>query len=625
MNPERIARFYQRFAQLLPSLPKYLGLRWHPFWQAVFGYWQVLEQSTDPTQRRQAYMALRTLLHDEYPELLELLSAQVSTLAASVMITGNVTESWTGANIFLNRSMAPAAPKPAPLVTRYTDITCPQRVWIGERRLPVVVGLTLRPARDSDAPPAAMQLTTDLPVEVRITAPNFAVLGPQARPLVVLPDQDSEPVVFYLQPQASGFTHISLDFVQGGRPLPTVLWAVEITREQVSPTTIRLSQLLEIEPAAPRPDLLLYVADDMHDGRPHLRMTLYEDGAEQGLGFAPLPLPGSLAGFMQRLYDSLAEWTDAAAGGPLFAGSNGIATLPKAVRQAGEQLWWELFPDDFKRHYAEKRQAWQGKTLLLVSDEPHIPWELVWPYAAGEWQDDQPWCLSLNLMRWLRRGEHVSGCRSPSLALTLNALACVAPISANLPSAQREQAFLHQWMMDHGVRDASPHQCSLGDVRGLAEAGGYDWLHVAAHGLPADPAAGVEQAGAILLDAGDPLTSDCFLGNGPQTHIAARRPGFFLNACHSGRQGQGLTSLSGWAPRLLAFGAGAVVAPLWTVSDRSALAFATSFYNHLPTDTVGDALRAARRQGIASGDPTWLAYSVFAHPQARVQVGDHHV
>lgn len=222
-------------------------------------------------------------------------------------------------------------------------------------------------------------------------------------------------------------------------------------------------------------------------------------------------------------------------------------------------------------------------------------------------------------MRWLRRGEQVAAPQPPKQQFVLGALACVMPSDSGLAFAQEEKCFLRRWMDAHAVRDASPAACSLRAVRGLAEAGGYDWLHVAAHGVTGDPA-GVGP-GAVYLEGSDEMTADCFVGRRPHQHIAGTRPGFFLNACHSGRQGQGLTHLSGWAPRLLELGAGAIVAPLWTVNDEQALAFAQAFYDQLPDATIGEALRRARRQGVESGDPTCLAYSAFAHPQARVRVG----
>ena len=60
-------------------------------------------------------------------------------------------------------------------------------------------------------------------------------------------------------------------------------------------------------------------------------------------------------------------------------------------------------------------------------------------------------------------------------------------------------------------------------------------------------------------------------------------------------------------------------APLWEVTDRQALAFAQAFYTRLLAgDPVAESVHAARL-AARNGDPTWLAYSVYAHPHARVR------
>jgi len=105
-------------------------------------------------------------------------------------------------------------------------------------------------------------------------------------------------------------------------------------------------------------------------------------------------------------------------------------------------------------------------------------------------------------------------------------------------------------------------------------------------------------------------------------YIGDARPGFFFNTCHGGRQGWALTRLGGWADRLIAAGAGIFVAPLWTVDGALALKFADTFYGQILADqTVATAALQARLAVQEVGDPTWLAYSVYAHPNARVVLG----
>ncbi len=559
-------------------------------------------------------------------------------------------------------------------VTRYTDITCPRRVWIDAPRVSVIVRLTAAPSQSSDVAPRTLEVRTDQPVQVTIQALGFDLLNARTQSIAVNATEDSTPAVFDLKPQQVGMTRISLDFQQGGRPLDAVTWEVEITREQVVTQETRLSQVVTIDSSAAPPDLLLYVSEETIQGERHLRLHLFEQGQEAGHLFTAVPLTGSLQATADALLATLEQLTDtgavvAAAVAALPAGDNApsptAAALPltppelsevaasadppatrklslvgatpeaalpywdrqqlelqrieAAVRKLGEKLWWELIPGDFKQLYAERRAEWAGRSLLIVSDEPAIPWELVWPYAA-EWEDDSPWCLSFCLTRWLRRGEHTVGCSAPPAAVTVNALACVTPTDSGLAFTQKEQEFLATWRTAHGVTDAGPAGSYASAVRALIDQGGYDWLHVAGHGRVGQ-ALGVRQ-GMLVLQDGGTLDADAFLGRGALRHLGRQHPGFFFNACHGGRQGWGLTYLAGWAPRLLELGASVVVAPLWTVGDEQAYAFATAFYNSLGAANIGAAVRDARLAARREGDPTWLAYSVYAHPLAAVAAGN---
>jgi CHAT domain-containing protein len=89
-----------------------------------------------------------------------------------------------------------------------------------------------------------------------------------------------------------------------------------------------------------------------------------------------------------------------------------------------------------------------------------------------------------------------------------------------------------------------------------------------------------------------------------------------------------LTGLGGWAKVLVQnCKVGALLAPMWSVNDKLARQFAEKFYDALqkPGCTLAQAARQARQalreaalhDPTAPQDPTWLAYSVYAHPNAR--------
>ncbi len=82
--------------------------------------------------------------------------------------------------------------------------------------------------------------------------------------------------------------------------------------------------------------------------------------------------------------------------------------------------------------------------------------------------------------------------------------------------------------------------------------------------------------------------------------------------------------MMGWARQFMGAGAGAFIGSLWAVRSGSAKIFADAFYHGLVTEgaSLGVASLHAR-QAIAadSGDPTWLAYTVYGNPSATIRYG----
>ena len=172
----------------------------------------------------------------------------------------------------------------------------------------------------------------------------------------------------------------------------------------------------------------------------------------------------------------------------------------------------------------------------------------------------------------------------------------------------------------HRIADLSPVRAERRQVLRLLQRGGYGWLHVATHGGFVEDQ--TEARSGIRLEDGLLLGPTIWSVRTSRATSATRRPGFFFNTCHGGRQGWALTRLGRWADRLIAAGAGIFVAPLWTVDGALALKFADTFYGQILADqTVATAALQARLAVQEVGDPTWLAYSVYAHPNARVVLG----
>jgi hypothetical protein len=378
---------------------------------------------------------------------------------------------------------------------------------------------------------------------------------------------------------------------------------------------------LSLDSDVPPADRILLI--EWQETPPVLRFTLMKDRGNWIRSFAPVTLQSDLKNYAATLYRHLTGLTNRVDPARERQGLSlsrllGRVEVDRRVKQLGQNLWRDLIPHDLQDLYAAERAAWQDRTLLIYSDEPYIPWELAWPFGEG-WEDRLPWCGTLRPTRWLRRDGQGNGNESPPPRLRWESLAIIAPVSAKLPTAQRERQYLEKLATRRGLSDASPGHATWVEVMNRLESGGYDVFHVASHhqfhaGAP-------DGDSFVWLDDEGSLTPNEIVGPKVEGHIRTKRPAFFFNACECGRQGREVTRLAGWANRLVSAGAGLFVGPLWDVSDDGAMAFVASFYRALARElTVAEAVHRARRHAARrSGDPTWLAYSVYGHPIATIE------
>ncbi len=146
-------------------------------------------------------------------------------------------------------------------------------------------------------------------------------------------------------------------------------------------------------------------------------------------------------------------------------------------------------------------------------------------------------------------------------------------------------------------------------------AGVYDGWHFTGHGAARD--ANPDRS-SIILSGDESFTPEDV--SGQAANVGIPHPLVFINACQVGRGGMGLTGIGGWARRFVQSGAGAFIGAYWSVYDEAAFDFAKEVYTRLLDGMpIGDAVREARAKVREDGDPTWLAYTVFADPLARVE------
>lgn len=301
--------------------------------------------------------------------------------------------------------------------------------------------------------------------------------------------------------------------------------------------------------------------------------------------------------------------------------SNMTGRAPKTVEQKskainkleriGTSLWKELIPDELKQEYWKFKH--RVRTVLVVSDDPWIPWEMIKPFkfdANGKRQDDPFWCQQFSISRWLSKHG------APVYELNSGVARSVAPQKSNLTSLKEEVSSLEQLHSHDSAFTILEPLCNCDDVIDWFENANFSILHFACHGT---------------FDTLSPNESAITLSDGPlcpsdiQTQfIGSRsRPLVFINACHGGRLEFSFTRLGGWAIKLLEARVGIFIGAMWEVTDELALNFTCSFYRKLIKEhaTVAEAFKQAREEirQLAPYDSTWLAYVLYADPNSCIQ------
>ena len=537
-------------------------------------------------------------------------------------------------------------------VPLFTNVLFPPSV-AKQATEPLVVQLTIKtPNADSRVQGSVTPVRFGDPAEpeyldVILNAPGFTEqTGIWARTIQVYSDQDSQPAIFLLQAEEEGEQLVTVEFRHNGRHISSAAFQTTISGATVygsnqisratnvnfvpdkpfgedenageAATTFDLSGL---PTAPPQPaDLELRVLKDKRENRLHF--LLHSTNAKVGYHWRNM---GSIEltsndpqTFFEEKFSRLSTLAFQSAG----LDPQTVTSLAQEIEQMGEELFEELFPEALRTEYWKRikdlSDAGIIRTLLITSDEPWIPWELIKPYQqdeySGEEQQDEFLSLSFQMCRWLAG-------RTPAGTIDISAAAMIAP-DVNLPNAEREVAYLQKLSAD-GVIETGPRLETLQQVKQMARQGEIQLLHVATHGqFDSDS----PDQSALMLAQNEALLLSDFSGSGG-SGLRRARPIIFLNACHSGRTGQSLTlsGLGGWAGRMVnSLNVSAFVGSLWEVNDVLAADFAITFYDELIAGkTLAEAFHQARKtvRDLQPGNSTWLAYTLYGDPNGRVTWG----
>jgi hypothetical protein len=357
------------------------------------------------------------------------------------------------------------------------------------------------------------------------------------------------------------------------------------------------STSVQLDADASAPDLTVYIDlfDSDSPGRLHWRMVLQPfDGC-----------PARLNGVVE-----LGQRPDIEAS-QLF---KRFAKLERGAHRAaiegfGEALWDKAPPEFRAVYWAVCDHLQRPLAIQFVSDDPHLPWELMNPYREGE--QHGPIALRHAVARWISRYAGFMRNRLPG-----GRLLAVAPRYASASARLSLAEAAAQGLVDK--LGAQRLGGTRADLLGLLECPPPEpvaMLYFTGHGAFAADAAG---ASLIQLEDGGELSA---LDVGRQKVRLGERDGtvVFLNACEVGATGSVLGDVGGWAGAFIGRRFGAFIAPLWAIDEEDASQVTEQLMQAIVArrQPLGEALRDLR---ASHGDvsPTYFSYLLYGDVTARM-------
>jgi hypothetical protein len=412
---------------------------------------------------------------------------------------------------------------------------------------------------------------------------------------------------------------LEANFTFDGRPAGKVSVQVPLDTPRGGGPQDRDAALASTSPGGPladlaarRPDLTIHIADPRRTRR-YLQCLLespHLPAAETGDAFDWV-LPSD-TGDLVKSY--MAQFVSA---GTEDDGSHNGQGRLWSLRGAGRSLW-EMTHERMQEVFWKLLDRGKLETILIVSEEPYIPWELMMPVRGQERR--RPLGVEFLVGRWLTR-EFLPPVQDVPLSRSL----IVAPDYTAAPKypGTRPKPLDHAGPEVAAVLGTIPGErlkpaTATRLVARLATSPA-DLLHFVCHGA-AEDTLGVQ----VIYLEDKKLTSLQVKGMDELEDAFKRRPLLFLNACEVGRPVPALVGLGGFAQAFLELGASVVVAPLWSVKDSVAAVVARTFYEALrrqPPPPLASILRDVRAKAYETGtetegEDTYAAYCFYGDPFA---------
>jgi hypothetical protein len=419
-------------------------------------------------------------------------------------------------------------------------------------------------------------------------APGLTELSGQQTATVHVPQgADSDPTLFQFRAKETGRHRILLTAYHGGSFLGRLETQVLVTSQRVSASSQRVAGRVGTEKVAGEVTLTILYDEDAKS----LTFILNDQSSVR------VVTGQRLWADLRILVEEIIPKLDAYA-----ANQSGLspAHARSRMENQGMRLWRQLVPNELKVALRERLDSISQLTILCEKDV--VPWELLYPHDKV---GDQRGFLveQLPVVRWVLATQRLQ-------RLTLGSPLFVVP-GDSPPAALGE---VHDVGQRLGVEADQAVISDVAALRAALEAPTFDCLHFACHNFFAP-----DVGSSLAFVDGDfqPIDLESAKIDRP---LAQRGPLVFLNACRTDGKKPTFTSLDGWANAFLDAGASFFIGTSWAVRDATARQFAEVVYGELKgASSLGAAVTTARKAiSREVGDSTFLAYTVYGDPRAKV-------
>ncbi|MFI8837037.1 CHAT domain-containing protein [Streptomyces afghaniensis] len=489
-----------------------------------------------------------------------------------------------------------AAPPPEPAIAEVPENV--RREMVAElpeavrRHRWIPVQVSIRQATASEAPASVpLDIPGGVTITVVATVPDsFEVRGERIAEIDVPEQGDSRPGLFMVRPGTVGSFPLRFTAYRGGTFLGALEVQIQVSEETTdSGATREVGNTLDVSEAAREEASLQIMYDDMSRT---FRFLFITDAQRQEVPSRPIE------GDIRERVESLIPQFDSYASdsGPLTP-----AAARKRMENEGFRLWRDLVPHPIQKAILENADAISQMTIF--SDREVVPWELLYPLDETGSGLGHFLVEHFPVVRWVMKSRR-------RRRLTLERPTFVVP-DGSPQEAESEVSDIAGKLNLTMPNRVSDRQVLIDALASPS----FDCLHFACHNTYR-----TARGSRIRFADGDFEPQDMAIA-AVTCPLTATNPLIFLNACRTQGSAPSYTSLENWADVFLQAGAAAVIGTSWAVRDTTARLFAGTLYEQLRAGlSLGESVSEARAlaRDNMPGDSTWLAYTVYGDPRAKV-------